>query len=152
VIVPVRGGEDVETARTLFLEYAQGLGVDLSFQGFAQELKDLPGAYAPPGGALLLAVEAGATLGCVAVRAWDDETAEMKRLYLRPAARGRGLGVVLAKAAVEEARRIGYRKLRLDTLPGMEAAQAIYQEMGFREIPPYRTNPVPGARYLELKL
>ena len=135
-----------------------GLGIDLSFQGFEEEVRDLPGAYAPPPGSLLLALEeakrceGAAALGCVAVRRLDAETAEMKRLYLRPAARGRGLGRSLAEAALAEARRLGYRRLRLDTLPGMEAAQAIYRELGFREIAPYRANPVPGARFLEIEL
>jgi ribosomal protein S18 acetylase RimI-like enzyme len=159
VIVPVHRPEDVVAARELFLEYAQGLGIDLSFQGFDDEVRDLPGAYAPPQGCLLLALaEAGSPvetrrpLGCVAVRRLDAETAEMKRLYLRPAARGLGLGRTLAEAALAEARRLGYRRLRLDTLPGMEAAQALYRDLGFREIPAYRANPVPGARFLEIEL
>jgi putative acetyltransferase len=153
VIVPADRKELVEEARVLFEEYAAALGVDLSFQGFAEELRALPGAYAPPTGALLLAVEEdGRTLGCVAVRRLDHETAEMKRLYLRPAARGRGLGRSLAEAAIAEARRLGYRRLRLDTLPGMEAAQVLYRALGFREIRPYRRNPVPGATFLELQL
>lgn len=147
----------MEVVRELFREYAEGLGIDLSFQGFEEEVRDLPGAYAPPPGALLLALEEGETamrraLGCVAVRRLDAETAEMKRLYLRPAARGRGLGRALAEAALAEARKLGYRRLRLDTLPGMEAAQAIYRELGFREIAAYRANPVPGARFLEIEL
>jgi ribosomal protein S18 acetylase RimI-like enzyme len=134
-----------------------GLGIDLSFQGFEEEVRDLPGGYAPPGGALLLAKEEapGKTpqaLGCVAVRRIDAETAEMKRLYLRSAARGRGLGRALAEAALAEARRLGYRRVRLDTLPGMDAAQGIYRELGFREIAAYRANPVPGARFLEIEL
>jgi len=149
----VRGAEAVETVRGLFREYAAGLGVDLSFQGFEEELRDLPGAYAPPGGELYLALEDdGRALGCVAVRGLDRETAEMKRLYLRAAAGGRGVGRTLAEAALAAARRCGYRRLRLDTLPGMEAAQALYRELGFREIAAYRENPVPGARYLEIDL
>jgi ribosomal protein S18 acetylase RimI-like enzyme len=156
VIVPAHGKQDVEVVREMFREYARGLGVDLAFQGFDQEVRDLPGAYAPPQGALLMALEGVAeprrALGCVAIRRLDAETAEMKRLYLRPLARGRGLGRSLAEAALGEARRLGYRRLRLDTLPGMEAAQAIYRELGFREIAAYRANPVPGARFLEIEL
>ena len=155
MIGPAHCDEDVEVVRELFREYADGLGIDLSFQGFEEEVRSLPGGYAPPQGALLLAKgEAGApkALGCVAVRRLDAETAEMKRLYLRPDARGRGLGRLLAEAALAEARRLGYRRLRLDTLPGMEAAQGIYRELGFREIAAYRANPVPGARFLEIDL
>jgi ribosomal protein S18 acetylase RimI-like enzyme len=157
VIVPVHRGPDLEVVRELFRDYAEGLGIDLSFQGFEDEVRDLPGAYAPPHGTLLLALEESAVptrraLGCVAVRPLDAETAEMKRLYLRPAARGLGLGRALAEAALAEARRLGYGRVRLDTLPGMEAAQAIYRALGFREIAAYRANPVPGARFLEIEL
>lgn len=159
MIVAVHRPEDVAAVRELFLEYADGLGIDLSFQGFEEEVRDLPGAYAPPAGSLLLAreeVEAATgvprPLGCVAVRRWDGETAEMKRLYLRPAARGLGLGRALAEAALAEARRLGYRRMRLDTLPGMDTAQALYHDLGFREIPAYRANPVSGARFLEIDL
>ena len=132
MIVPADGPERVETARLLFEEYAASLGFDLAFQGWSQELASLPGAYAPPGGALLLLVEGERALGCVALRRLDAETAEMKRLYLRPEGRGRGLGSSLAQAALAEARRLGYRRVRLDTVPGMEAAQAIYRTLGFQ--------------------
>lgn len=152
MIVPAERTELLDEARVLFEEYAAALAVDLSFQGFAEELLGLPGAYAPPTGALFLALDEGRALGCVALRRLDDETAEMKRLYLRPDARGRGLGRSLAEATLAEARRLGYRRLRLDTLPGMESAQALYRALGFREIPPYRSNPVPGATFLELQL
>jgi ribosomal protein S18 acetylase RimI-like enzyme len=152
VIVQADRDELVKQARGLFEEYAAGLAVDLSFQGFEEELRGLPGDYAPPRGALLLAVEDEGTLGCVALRRVDEETAEMKRLYLRPAARGRGLGRALAEAALAEARRLGYRRIRLDTLPGMEAAQSMYAALGFKTIPPYRFNPVPGALFMERDL
>jgi GNAT superfamily N-acetyltransferase len=152
VIVHADREELVREARALFEEYAAGLGVDLSFQGFEEELRTLPGDYAPPRGVLLLAVEAEGPLGCVALRAVDEETAEMKRLYLRPAARGRGLGRQLAEAILAEASRLGYRRVRLDTLPGMESAQSLYLALGFHEIPAYRFNPVPGTRFLERDL
>ena len=152
MIVPADGPERVETVRLLFEEYAASLGFDLAFQGWSQELASLPGAYAPPGGALLLLVEGERALGCVALRRLDAETAEMKRLYLRPEGRGRGLGSALAQAALAEARRLGYRRVRLDTVPGMEAAQAIYRTLGFHPIAPYRENPIQGAAFLEIEL
>lgn len=152
MIVPADGPERVEAARRLFEEYAASLAFDLAFQGWSQELAGLPGAYTPPGGALLLLVEGDKTLGCVALRRLDALTAEMKRLYLRPEGRGRGLGSVLAQAALTEARRLGYRRVRLDTVPGMEAAQAIYRTLGFQPIAPYRENPIQGAAFLEIEL
>jgi ribosomal protein S18 acetylase RimI-like enzyme len=152
VIVPATGPREIARVRELFREYADGLGLDLSFQGFARELRELPGDYAPPRGALLLALQRGRAMGCVGVREFSGSTAEMKRLYVRAAARGLGLGRVLAEGAVSAARRLGYERLRLDTLPGMEAAQGLYGALGFREIAPYRENPVPGARFLELDL
>ena len=139
-------------ARRLFEEYAASLTFDLGFQGWSEELRTLPGAYAPPGGVLLLAEEGESTLGCVALRPMSDEVAEMKRLYLRPEGRGRGLGLALAQAVLGEARLIGYRRVRLDTVPGMEAAQAIYRTLGFRAIEPYRENPIAGAAFLEIEL
>lgn len=152
MIVPADRPERVAAARRLFEEYAASLGFDLGFQGFAEELRDLPGAYAPPGGVLFLLVEGETVLGCVALRRLDGEAAEMKRLYLRSEGRGRGFGRALTEAALSEARRLGYRRVRLDTVPGMEAAQAIYRALGFREIGPYRENPIPGAAFLELEL
>lgn len=145
---------DVGAARELFLEYQRWLGLDLGFQGFAEELANLPGAYAPPKGRLLLASEGeeGLVVGCVALRPWGDRDGEMKRLYVRPQAHGRGLGRKLAEAVIAEAKAIGYRRLLLDTLPSMSSAQRLYESLGFVDIPPYRENPVPGTRFLALEL
>jgi GNAT superfamily N-acetyltransferase len=139
---------DVEEVRTLFREYAASLPFPLDFQDFDRELAELPGSYAPPRGVLLLARSAG----CVGLRPIDETTCELKRLYVRPAARGTGLGRRLTEAVVAEARGLGYAHMRLDTVPGMEAAQLLYEHLGFHEIPPYRANPIPGARFLELQL
>lgn len=143
------GEDDLATVRELLREYEASLGVSLDFQGFNDEVADLPGAYAPPRGALLIASN---DAGCVALRRIDEETCELKRLYVRPAWRGHGLGRRLTLAALQRARELDYRRVRLDTLPGMERAQALYAELGFREIAPYRPNPVLGARFLELEL
>ena len=134
----------------LFREYAASLGVDLGFQKFEEELASMPGDYAPPRGRLLLAYEGSAAIGCVALRPIDHAICEMKRLYVR--ARGRGIGRQLAERVIAEARTIGYRFMRLDTLPSMTAAAALYASLGFREIPAYRFNPVEGTRYFELEL
>lgn len=134
--------------RELFLEYQAAIGVDLCFQGFADELATLPGSYT----SILIAEEEGAVLGCVALRPHGDADAEMKRLYVRPAGRGRGVGRRLAERAIEEARRAGSRRIVLDTLPQMSEAQALYRALGFRDIAPYYDNPICGARYLGLSL
>lgn len=144
--------QDLPLVRALFREYAAGLEVDLGFQGFAQELAGLPGAYTPPLGCLLIGWSDRDADGCVAVRPLAPDLAEMKRLYVRPAGRGSGSGELLARAAIAHARAAGFRALRLDTLPSMEQARALYARLGFREIPPYRHNPVPGTAYLELAL
>lgn len=145
--------EDLAVARALFVEYAASLSVDLSFQDFETELTTLPGAYAPPAGALLLAELAGDVVGCVALRPLDPPSvAELKRLYVRPAGRGAGAGRALTKAVLEHARRAGYERVRLDTLPFMREAQALYRALGFVDIPPYRHNPVPGTSFMALDL
>ncbi len=143
---------EIETARTLFLEYAASLGFDLCFQNFDQELRDLPGDYAPPAGRLLIAMDGDQVLGCIALRRIDAETCEMKRLYVRPAARGRRLGRTLSQEIITEARSIGYLRMRLDTMPTMTEAISLYQSLGFKDITPYRYNPMPGAIYMELDL
>jgi len=143
----------IEQARELFLEYAQSLGFSLCFQNFDKELADLPGKYAPPSGRLLLAGHDGRPAGCVALHKLEDEICEMKRLYLRPEFRGMGLGRVLADRIISEARQIGYRRMRLDTVgPVMRDAVAMYRKIGFREITPYCANPMEGTLYMELLL
>jgi putative acetyltransferase len=143
----------IAQARELFLEYADSLGFSLCFQSFDQELAGLPGDYAPPDGRLLIAEYRGQLAGCVALHKLEAEICEMKRLYLRPQLRGRGVGRALAEAVIEEARAIGYRKMRLDTVePVMPNAVAMYRRLGFTEIDPYRANPIAGALYMELRL
>jgi putative acetyltransferase len=169
-IVPADTKEAVHQVSLLFREYAEGLGVDLSFQNFEKELAELPGEYAQPDGALLLALAEDnsshgpsahilegiapgtAASGCVALRKIDCDVCEMKRLYVRTAYRGLGVGRALALAVIDSARATGYRSMRLDTLPQMGEAQSLYGSLGFREIPPYRYNPIPGSRFLELAL
>lgn len=140
--------EEVELVRSLFRQYAASLGVDLSFQDFKRELAELPSFYR----SILLAERDGDVVGCVAVREFGPGVAELKRLFVRPEARGAGLGRELSLAAVSRARALGYEAIRLDTLPQMSVAAALYRSLGFREIAPYRHNPVPGTRYFELRL
>jgi putative acetyltransferase len=144
---------DVANARELFLEYAKSLGFSLCFQHFDQELAGLPGDYSPPDGRLLLAKLADETAGCVAMHKIEAGICEMKRLYLRPPFRGKGLGRILANAVIAESRNIGYKFMRLDTVePVMKDAVGLYRKLGFYEIAPYRVNPMPGTLYLELQL
>jgi ribosomal protein S18 acetylase RimI-like enzyme len=145
--------EHITIARSLFQEYADSIGVDLCFQGFDKELDELPGKYSPPGGGLFLAFTDGSPMGCVAVRPLGtDGAAELKRLYVRPAARGKNLGYELTKTAIQRAREAGYSVIRLDTLLSMGDAKRLYRKLGFKEIPRYTYNPIPGAVYMELPL
>ena len=151
--VPAITPVQISQARELFLEYAQSLGFSLSFQNFDKELAELPGDYAPPDGRLLLAEYDGQLAGCIALHNLEDGICEMKRLYLRPQFRGKGLGRALADHIIAEARQIGYRRMRLDTVePVMKDAVAMYRRLGFREIAPYCMNPMAGALYMELEL
>lgn len=143
---------EIESVKALFREYAASLGFDLCFQDFDKELSDLPGQYAPPEGYLMLAIVGSEIAGCVALRKFGEGICEMKRLYVRPQFRGRGLGRKLAMAIIEKAREIGYKSMRLDTLDSMTEAIELYLSLGFREIDDYRFNPIKGARFFELKL
>jgi putative acetyltransferase len=151
-IHPARSADEVAIARQLFVEYARWLEVDLCFQGFEEELAALPGDYAPPDGRLLIAWHHEQPVGCIALRRAGASTGEVKRLYVRPEARGRRTGRRLVEQLVAAAKAIGYRRLVLDTLPQMTGAQALYRSFGFREIPAYYANPLPGVIYLGLEL
>lgn len=139
-------------ARRLVEEYASSLDLDLSFQNFAHELEHFENEYSAPYGAFLLAQNNGALVGCVGLRKLSDGVGEIKRLYVRPTARGLGLGLALVRGIVDEAKLINYARLVLDTLPSMLEAQSLYQAVGFRSIAPYRYNPIPGTVFLELRL
>lgn len=153
---PLRDAADLEATRLIFREYAAGLGIDLCFQDFDAELAELPGDYAPPRGTLLLAWVKGTVAGCCALRPLDSSdyanAAEMKRLYVRPAFRGLGLGRQLAQSILDAALLNGYGSVLLDTLNDMEIARAMYEDLGFKEIPPYYHNPLAGAHYLKVDL
>jgi ribosomal protein S18 acetylase RimI-like enzyme len=153
-LASVRNADQIAAAASLFREYVDWLGIDLSFQGFEAELASLPGKYAPPLGELLLAcAPAGDALGCVAARPLDGlEVCEMKRLYVRPAARGLGIGTALVAAIIKSAQELGYTEMKLDTLPSMAEAFTLYERFGFVQIPAYYHNPVPGTVYLGKRL
>ena len=155
-LVTVGPAEQTDAARALIREYADLLGVDLCFQQLDAELAALPGEYVAPAGALQVVLVDGQPAGCCAIRALPDadypNACEMKRLFVRPAFRRYGLGRLLAQALIEQAERIGYSTLLLDTLDDMEAARGLYAELGFKEIPPYYFNPLPGAHYLKIDL
>jgi GNAT superfamily N-acetyltransferase len=152
-IIRAHSADHIEHARELFKEYEAWLEVDLCFQNFEKELAELPGKYAPPDGRLLLAFENGEVAGCVALRKLGEGICEIKRLFLRPQFRGKGLGRQLAELIIAEAKQIGYERMRLDTLPPkMNDAIVLYRSLGFKEIEPYYDNPVPGAKFMELDL
>ncbi len=152
-IIRANSGDDIEHARELFKEYEAWLEGDLCFQNFEKELAELPGKYAPPDGRLLLAVENEKVAGCVALRKIGESVCEIKRLFVRAQFRGKGLGRMLAEEIIQNAKEIGYERMRLDTLaPKMNDAIALYRSLGFKEIEPYYNNPVPGAKFMELDL
>lgn len=144
------GDGDLDQVRLLFREYADSLGVDLTYQGFDEEVARLPGEYSAPRGTILLAETDAGVIGCVGVRPLADAMCEMKRLYVRPAGRGLGAGRALAEAAIRFAKHSGYARMRLDTLPQMQGAQALYRSLGFHPIEAYRFSPVEGTVFLEL--
>src|ERR1700734_969049 len=155
-IIRPAGAQDIAEIRQLLREYEAWLGTDLCFQDFENELAGLPGSYAPPSGRLLIATAKNAagnrSAGCVALRPFDESVCEMKRLFVRADFRGTGLGRRLARAIGDQARAIGYRKMRLDTLPQQREAHRLYASLGFGEIEPYRPNPIAGSLFLELDL
>ncbi len=146
------GDGDIASVRTLLIEYQTELGIDLTFQGFADELKNLPGAYASPAGCLFIALIGDQAAGCVGLRQFDQASCEMKRLYVRPEFRKAKLGIELARHVIVKARQLGYQRMLLDTLPTMQRAQRMYEQIGFRDVAPYRHNPIAGTRFLSLDL
>ena len=144
--------QNLEFARALFKEYAVSLGFDLDFQDFKEELVNLPGDYTPPDGCLLIAFWQEQVTGCVALRKFEDRICEMKRLYVKPQFQGKGIGKALTEAIIEKARKIGYFRMCLDTILSMDRARTLYLSLGFKEIAPYRYNPIKGAAFMELGL
>jgi putative acetyltransferase len=151
-ILDAQAGENLKIIKKLFEEYAESLGFDLSFQNFDEELANLPGDYASPTGCLLLAIHQGHAAGCIALRRLSEGICEMKRLYVRPQFRRKGIGRELAKAVIERAGKTGYTRMRLDTVPTMDAARGLYESLGFKNIDAYRYNPLKGAIFMELTL
>lgn len=151
-IVEAHTHKELQEAARLFREYAASLDISLDFQGFEEELASLPGCYASPEGSILLAKSQEEFAGCVALRKLADGSCEMKRLFIRPAFRGRKIGVSLCEEIIDKARELGYQRMRLDTLESMQAARAVYTSLGFREIGPYCYNPIEDAVFMELNL
>jgi ribosomal protein S18 acetylase RimI-like enzyme len=152
IIIQAGTVEQIINTRELFIEYAKSLNFELCFQDFDKEIAELPGAYSPPEGRLFLAEFEGEIAGCIALRKLEKEICEMKRLYVKPRFRGHNIGKNLVEKLISEAKKIGYKKMRLDTVPAMQTAQKLYKSIGFKEIEPYRLNHVPGAVYMELEL
>jgi putative acetyltransferase len=151
-VIQANERDELLSVRALFEEYATSLNFDLCFQGFNEELANLPGNYAPPDGRLFLAFYSAEAAGCVALQKFAEGICEMKRLYVKPQFRGLGIGRTLAETIISEARKIGYKRMCLDTVPSMRAAQLLYQSMGFKDVEPYRYNPICGTRFMELVL
>jgi GNAT superfamily N-acetyltransferase len=151
-VIEALNPESIAEARSLFREYQESIGIDLSFQNFTSELETLPGEYGPPRGRLLMAKAEQELVGCVAMRPYTTDMCEMKRLYVRPRFRAAGVGRGLVERLISEARKIGYRRMVLDTLQTMTGAQRLYENLGFRDIPPYCDNPFPHTRFLSLEL
>jgi putative acetyltransferase len=152
LILSAETGKNLKLVRTLFKEYAESLDFDLDFQDFREELNNLPGQYASPSGRLLIAMYGDKPAGCIALRKLNRGVCEMKRLYIKPQFRGLGIGRALTEAIIDEAKRIQYARMRLDTVPSMKEARALYVSLGFKEIKPYRYNPIEGSQFMELSL
>jgi putative acetyltransferase len=150
--VQAKTKKHLEAIGELFTEYVHSLGFELDFQDYENEFAELPGEYAPPNGCLVLAIVDGDAVGCIGLRKIDDTLCEMKRMYVRPDFRGKGIGRSLAEIVIEEARKIGYKAMRLDTIDTMKEAISLYRSLGFKEIAPYRHNPMDGAMFMELNL
>jgi putative acetyltransferase len=151
-VIQVTQGDELLYVRALFEEYAASLNFNLCFQGFKEELANLPGNYAPPEGRMLLALHSSEPAGCVGLQRFEERICEMKRLYVCPRFRGLGIGRTLAETIISEARKIGYKRMWLDTVPSMREAQLLYQSIGFKDVGPYRYNPIYGTRFMELAL